>query len=87
MDVITIKKGELQEREFYAADPIMQQMQHQYRSVYEDGYNQARKDAGLDPIVSPWQDEPVGWRKAWLGSKARAWLVDNGLLSGKESWR
>lgn len=80
---IEVVLGETQSREFYEADPIFNRMQWEMRSCYEESWRQA----GGDPVDSHHTEAPVGWRLSWLNSKARAFLVTNGLISGKDAWR
>jgi len=67
----------------YEKDPIFQRLQYEIRAAYEEGW----RDGGGDPIRSPSEQEPVGWRKAWMGSQARGFLIANGINTGKVSWK
>lgn len=58
-------------------------MQHKLRAAFEEGW----RAAGGDPVQSPWNQEPRGWRAAWIKSETRQWLVAAGILSGEETWR
>ena len=74
---------EAKDKEFYAKDPIFQRIQWELRRAYEEGW----RDAGGDPERSPHDKPAVGWRKSWLTSASREFLVANGLISGEETWR
>lgn len=80
---IIVELGKPQSREFYEADPVFQRIQWEMRACWEESWRQS----GGDPVDSYHTEEPVGWRLAWLSSKARAFLVTNGLISGQDAWR
>ena len=61
----------------YATDPVFQQFQYYMRMAFEEGYR-----AGNIGVT-----QPNEWRVDWLKSAPRKWLVDNGLISGKDAWR
>lgn len=67
----------------YETDPVFQRLQYEIRAAYEEGW----RNAGGDQIRSPFGQEPVGWRAAWLKSKARAFLVANGINTGLVRWK
>jgi len=67
----------------YDDDPVFLAMQYKFRQAFEEGWRMA----GGDPLRSPWNKEPVGWRKAWIESQSRAWLVENQIISGDDLWR
>ena len=67
----------------YEQDPIFQLLQFEIRAAYEEGW----RDGGGDPIRSPADEFPKGWRAAWMVSKARAFLVANGINTGKVTWK
>lgn len=75
--------GEVQSMEFYARDPVFQRIQWEMRA----GFEEAWRKAGGDAAQSPHTQEPKGWRMAWMNSKAREFLVVNGMISGKDMWR
>lgn len=50
-------------------------------------FETAWRAAGGDPVDSPHDQEPVGWRAAWLKSEPRAILVRNGVISGQDGYR
>lgn len=60
-----------------------QSVQWMVRSAYEEGWRQA----GGDPAVSHHSEAAVGWRAAWMQSKARSILIRQGLITGGESWK
>lgn len=66
----------------YEQDPIFQRLQTQ-RAAFEEGW----RAAGGDPIRSPAEQEPVGWRLAWINSAARRFLVANGINTGRVKWK
>ncbi len=70
-------------RQDYERDPVFQRLQFEIRAAYEEGW----RAAGGDPVRSPSAQEPVGWRLAWMNSKARAFLVANGINTGKVHWK
>lgn len=80
---MTKPMGQLQDREFYARDPIFNRIQWEMRSAYEEAWRAA---GGLED-ASPHDQEPVGWRLAWMNSKARSFLVTNGMISGQDMWK
>lgn len=53
------------------------------RSSFEEGW----RAAGGSQERSPHDQEPRGWRLAWMNSKARDVLVRNGMISGKDAWK
>ena len=67
----------------YEQDQIFQRLQYEIRAAYEEGW----RDGGGDPIRSPAHEFPKGWRAAWMKSKARAFLVANGINTGKVTWK
>lgn len=67
----------------YEQDPIFQRLQFEIRAAYEEGW----RDGGGDPIRSPADEFPKGWRAAWMNSKARDFLVQNGLITGKDNYK
>ena len=67
----------------YENDPVFHRLQYEIRSAFEEGW----RAAGGNPIRSPSEKSPVGWRLAWIGSKARAFLVANGIITGKVTWK
>lgn len=75
--------NEPQPHAFYQADPVFQRLQFEVRRAYEEGW----RDAGGDPVSSPSDQEPKGWRLAWLQSAARGFLVANGINTGKVTWK
>ena len=72
-----------QPHSFYQSDPIFQRLQYEIRAAYEEGWS----DGGGDPIRSPHEQEPVGWRAAWMKSRARKFLVANGINTGAVRWK
>lgn len=72
-----------QSKEFYQKDPIFQRLQYEIRAAFEEGW----RAAGGDPIRSPAGQVAVGWRRAWIESTARAFLVANGINPGNVSWK
>jgi len=72
-----------QPREFYQNDPVFNRLQYEIRAAYEEGW----RDAGGDPVRSTYEDDPVGWRAAWMKSKAREFLVANGINTGRMKWK
>lgn len=67
----------------YENDPIFQRLQFEVRRAFEEGW----RAAGGDPVRSPSFDQPVGWRMAWIGSSARKFLIENGIITGKVTWK
>ena len=67
----------------YERDPVFQRLQFEIRAAYEEGW----RAAGGDPIRSPAEKEPVGWRAAWMESSARRFLVANGINTGRVIWK
>ena len=67
----------------YETDPIFQQLQYEVRRAFEEGW----RAAGGYPIASPHNKEPGGWREAWLKSSCRAFLVVNGINTGRVTWK
>ena len=67
----------------YETDPVFQRLQYEVRAAYEEAW----RDAGGDPVRSPADQEPKGWREAWMKSCARAFLVANGINTGKVTWK
>ena len=53
------------------------------RSAYEAGW----RDGGGDPAQSPSNTTPVGWRQAWLASQPRAFLLNNGFITGQDAYK
>lgn len=82
-DIQTKPIGELQSQAFYENDPIFKRIQWEMRA----GFEEAWRMAGGDAVQSPHNQEPAGWRLAWMNSKAREFLVVNGMISGKDMWR
>lgn len=72
-----------QPKEFYQKDPIFQRLQYEIRAAFEEGW----RAAGGDPIRSPADQVAVGWRRAWIESTARAFLVANGINPGNVTWK
>ena len=70
-------------KDFYENDPIFQRLQYEIRAAFEEGW----RAAGGDPIRSPAEQEPVGWRLAWINSAARRFLVANGVNTGRVKWK
>lgn len=70
-------------KDFYEKDPIFQRLQYAIRAAYEEGW----RDAGGDPVRSPHEEELRGWRAAWMKSKARVFLVANGINTGRVNWK
>ena len=66
-----------------ALDERRGQVQWAVRAAYEEGW----RDGGGDPVKSPHNEPPKGWRASWLGSSARAMLVRNGMISGDDGWK
>lgn len=67
----------------YERDPIFQRLQYEVRAAFEEGW----KAAGGDPVRSPHMEEPKGWRLAWVNSRARKFLVANGINTSRVSWK
>lgn len=53
------------------------------RSAFEEAW----RLAGGDPVASPHDEPPAGWRAAWMNSQARNVLVRNGMISGEDSYK
>lgn len=53
------------------------------RSAYEEGW----RDGGGDPAISEHDAPAIGWRAAWISSKARSLLVRQGFITGGDSWK
>lgn len=70
-------------REDYMNDPVFQRLQFLARAAFEQGW----RAGGGDPVSSPFKEPAVGWRLAWLKSEARAFLVENGLINGDDTWK
>lgn len=82
-EVVIRPLGEAQERAFYEKDPIVQRMQYEIRAAYEEAW----RAAGGDPVQSPHTQEPKGWRLAWMGSRARKFLINNGIIQEGLGWK
>ena len=67
----------------YETDPVFQRLQWEIRNAFEEGW----RAAGGDPIRSPHDQTPRGWRLAWLNSHARQFLVANGITTNKVTWK
>ena len=67
----------------YENDPIFQRIQWEIRRAFEEGW----RAAGGDPVRSPAEQEPKGWRLAWMSSKAREFLVANGINTGRVNFK
>ena len=50
-------------------------------------FEEAWKMSGGDPVQSSHDQEPVGWRAAWMKSAARNMLVRNNMISGGDTWK
>ena len=74
---------EPQSRINYERDPVFQRLQWEIRNAFEEGW----RAAGGDPIRSPHDQPPVGWRMAWLNSRARKFLVANGITPNKVTYK
>lgn len=64
-------------------EAIKNLVQWSHRAAYEEAW----RKAGGDPVKSDHRGEPVGWRKSWLESDARAVMLRNGLITGAETWK
>lgn len=53
------------------------------RSAFEEGYLMANGERGVSSI----NPEKGKWFDYWCASKARAILVSNGIISGKDGFR
>jgi hypothetical protein len=60
----------------YATDPVFQQFQYYVRLAFEEGYRAGKPDT----IRNEWRDN-------WQPSKCRAFLVENGLITGNEGYK
>ena len=70
-------------KDFYENDPIFHRLQYEIRAAFEEGW----RAAGGDPVRSPHNQGPVGWRLAWINSSARKFLVANGINTGRVRWK
>ena len=61
----------------YANDPVFQQFQYFMRMAFEEGYR-----AGNIGITQ--ENE---WRTDWMNSTGRRFLLENGLISGKDDYK
>ena len=61
----------------YAIDPVFQQFQYYMRLAFEEGYR-----AGNIGITKPNE-----WRADWVNSTGRRFLLENGLISGKDAYK
>ena len=71
-DDIDAMKPEKPTKFDYLNDPVFQQMQFYVRLAFEEGYNSNRL----------WS-----WRDGWLNSQSRKFLLDSGLITGKEGYK
>lgn len=83
MDHEAMSAVESRTRAFYESDPVFVRLQYEIRAAYEEGW----RDGGGDPISSPHEKSACGWRASWLKSKARRFLVANGINTGKVEWK
>ena len=60
----------------YATDPVFQQFQFYMRLAFEEGYRAGDPDTVRNE-----------WRHHWKQSQGRAFLVDNGLITGDEGYK
>lgn len=61
----------------YATDPVFQQFQYFMRMAFEEGYR-----AGNIGIT-----QTNEWRADWMNSTGRMFLLENGLISGKDDYK
>jgi hypothetical protein len=61
----------------YAKDPVFQQFQYFMRLAFEEGYR-----AGNIGVTTPNE-----WRNDWMNSTGRRFLLENGLISGKDDYK
>lgn len=67
----------------YEQDPVFQRLQWEIRNAFEEGW----RAAGGDPVRSPHDQASRGWRLAWMNSRARKFLVANGITTNKVTWK
>lgn len=67
----------------YLNDDVFKALQNKARQAFEEGW----RAAGGDSVRSPYKEPPRGWRKAWMQCETRKWLVENGVISGKDTWK
>lgn len=60
-----------------------QSVQWLVRNAYEEGW----REAGGDDSVSHHSQPAVGWRSAWMLSKARSILKRQGMITGEDSYK
>ena len=70
-------------REFYENDPVFQRLQWEVRTAFELGFMASGKDRGKSN-VNPEKGE---WFDHWMASTSRQFLIDNGIISGKDTYR
>jgi hypothetical protein len=70
-------------REFYENDPIFKRMQWEVRAAFEAGYTASGVDRGKSKL----NKTKGAWFDHWIASKSRAFLVNNGIISGKDDFR
>jgi len=60
----------------YLNDPVFNAMQWWVRASFEEGYRSANQLA-----------KPKEWLSGWMTSRARKFLIDNGLMTGNEGYK
>lgn len=70
-------------KDFYMRDPVFQRLQWEVRAAFEAGYTAA----GVGRGVSNMNPQNGKWFDHWLVSKSRAFLVNNGLMTGSEGFK
>jgi hypothetical protein len=61
----------------YTTDPVFQQFQYFMRLAFEEGYRAG--NIGLT--------QHNEWRADWMNSTGRRFLLENGLISGKDDYK
>ena len=70
----------------YLNDPVFQRLQWEVRSAFEQGFRAGAKSYGGKVPNALFGGEPA-WRPYWLESRARAFLLANGLIAGDEGFK
>lgn len=60
----------------YATDPVFQQFQYYMRVAFEEGYRAGKPST-----------QPKEWINDWINSTGRSFLLENGLISGKDDYK
>jgi hypothetical protein len=63
-------------KKHYKADPVFQQFQHYMRLAFEEGYRAGKPST-----------EKNEWRDDWINSTGRRFLLENGLISGEDTYK